>query len=226
MVQALKPTDKPLRKNFCVKFQENLHVNGFENTLLFIDESTFLLCGKVNRHNLRYGGTENVQPSGQDSGPACHEFEFSTAEDPPCRQRCTLNLPKLKRNEVRRGGYQRKHYEVYKLPQIVASWSRSWTCRCEFEHSTIEDSPVLVKSVDTNVLPYMPAVSVSFPSTIERKVNSCECPSRSLNIVQERFESRFAHGEGNEHTSTLERCLRRRCQEREDFRNKSPFRIL
>ncbi|GFU78490.1 DUF4817 domain-containing protein [Trichonephila clavipes] len=60
MVQALKPTDKPLRKNFCLKFQERLDVNSFENTLVFTDEATFHLCGKVNRHNLRFWGTENV----------------------------------------------------------------------------------------------------------------------------------------------------------------------
>ncbi|GFX73931.1 DUF4817 domain-containing protein [Trichonephila clavipes] len=60
MVQALKPTDKRLRKNFCVKFQKRFDVDGFENTLVFTDEATFLLCGKVNRHNLRFGGPENV----------------------------------------------------------------------------------------------------------------------------------------------------------------------
>ncbi|GFQ73070.1 uncharacterized protein TNCT_369631 [Trichonephila clavata] len=60
MVQVLKPTDKPLRKNFCVKFQEKLDGNSFENTLVFTDEATFHLCGKVNRHNLRFWGTENV----------------------------------------------------------------------------------------------------------------------------------------------------------------------
>ncbi|GFY21750.1 DUF4817 domain-containing protein [Trichonephila clavipes] len=49
-----------LRKNFCVKFQERLDVNGFENTLVFTDEATFHLCGKVNCHNLRFWGTENV----------------------------------------------------------------------------------------------------------------------------------------------------------------------
>ncbi|GFW50963.1 DUF4817 domain-containing protein [Trichonephila clavipes] len=52
MVLALKPTDKPLRKNFCGKFQEILVVNGFKNTLVFTDEATFHLCRKVNRHNL------------------------------------------------------------------------------------------------------------------------------------------------------------------------------
>ncbi|GFX20782.1 uncharacterized protein TNCV_78391 [Trichonephila clavipes] len=60
MVQALKPTDKPLHKNFCVKFQEHLDVNGFENTLVFTDEAKFHLCGKVNRHNLRFWSTKNV----------------------------------------------------------------------------------------------------------------------------------------------------------------------
>ncbi|GFX86738.1 DUF4817 domain-containing protein [Trichonephila clavipes] len=57
LVQALKPTDKPLRKKFCEKFQEKFDVNGFENTLVFTDE---VFCGKVNRHNLRFWGTENV----------------------------------------------------------------------------------------------------------------------------------------------------------------------
>ncbi|GFV44120.1 uncharacterized protein TNCV_3572411 [Trichonephila clavipes] len=60
MVQALKPTDKPFRKNFCVKFQEHFDVNGFENTLVCTDEATFHLGGKLNRHNLRFGGMENV----------------------------------------------------------------------------------------------------------------------------------------------------------------------
>ncbi|PRD30435.1 UNVERIFIED_CONTAM: hypothetical protein NCL1_26441 [Trichonephila clavipes] len=60
MVQALKPTDKPFRKNFCVKFQEHFDVNGFENTLVCTDEATFHLGGKVNRHNLRFGGMKNV----------------------------------------------------------------------------------------------------------------------------------------------------------------------
>ncbi|GFW66476.1 DUF4817 domain-containing protein [Trichonephila clavipes] len=58
--QALKPTNKPLRKKFCVKFQEKLDVNGFENTLVFTDEATFHLCGKVSHRNLRFWGTENV----------------------------------------------------------------------------------------------------------------------------------------------------------------------
>ncbi|GFS52224.1 uncharacterized protein TNCV_4849641 [Trichonephila clavipes] len=59
-VQALKPTDKPLRNNFCVKFQEKFDVNGFENTLVFTDEATFHFSGTVYRHILRFWGTGNV----------------------------------------------------------------------------------------------------------------------------------------------------------------------
>ncbi|GBN72867.1 hypothetical protein AVEN_113103-1 [Araneus ventricosus] len=50
MVQTLKPSDKPIRKEFCVDFQAKLEENGFANRLVFTDESTFHLCGKVNRH--------------------------------------------------------------------------------------------------------------------------------------------------------------------------------
>jgi hypothetical protein len=39
--------------------QERLEVDGFEYRLVFTDEATFHLCGKVNRHNLRFWGTEN-----------------------------------------------------------------------------------------------------------------------------------------------------------------------
>ncbi|GFV88631.1 hypothetical protein TNCV_1244411 [Trichonephila clavipes] len=36
-----------------------------------------------------------------DSWPACHEFESSTAEDPPCRgRRCMLNIWRFKRPPV------------------------------------------------------------------------------------------------------------------------------
>ncbi|GBN03076.1 hypothetical protein AVEN_135169-1 [Araneus ventricosus] len=59
MVQTLKPSDKPIRKEFCVDFQAKLEENGFANRLVFTDEATFHLCGKVNRHNLRFWGTEN-----------------------------------------------------------------------------------------------------------------------------------------------------------------------
>ncbi|GBM22420.1 hypothetical protein AVEN_221491-1 [Araneus ventricosus] len=59
MVQALKPSDKSMRKEFCVDFQAKLEEDGFANRFEFTDEATFHLCGKVNRHNLRFGGTES-----------------------------------------------------------------------------------------------------------------------------------------------------------------------
>ncbi|GFX59139.1 DUF4817 domain-containing protein [Trichonephila clavipes] len=40
--------------------RKKLDGNGFENTLVFTDEATFHLCGKNNRHNLRFWDTENV----------------------------------------------------------------------------------------------------------------------------------------------------------------------
>jgi hypothetical protein len=58
MVQALKPTDRPKRRQFCVDLQERLEVDGFEDRLVFTDEATFHLCGKVSSHNLRFWGTE------------------------------------------------------------------------------------------------------------------------------------------------------------------------
>jgi transposase len=59
MIQALKPTDRPKRRQFCVDLKERLEVDGFEDRLVFTDEATFHLCGNVNRHNLRFWGTEN-----------------------------------------------------------------------------------------------------------------------------------------------------------------------
>jgi hypothetical protein len=39
--------------------QWNEEDDDFFNRLIFGDESTFRLSGKVNKHNLRIGGTEN-----------------------------------------------------------------------------------------------------------------------------------------------------------------------
>lgn len=61
MVQALKPADLPKRTQFCQELQLRLEEDGFEDRLVFTDEATFHLSGKVNRHNLRFWGTENPQ---------------------------------------------------------------------------------------------------------------------------------------------------------------------
>ncbi|GFW96144.1 hypothetical protein TNCV_958571 [Trichonephila clavipes] len=47
------------------------------------------------------GGRGSLVVKVRDSWPTCHDFERSTAEDPPCREgRCTLNMPRLKRPPV------------------------------------------------------------------------------------------------------------------------------
>jgi hypothetical protein len=46
MIQALKPTNRPKQREFCVDLQERLEVDGFEDRLVFIDKATFHLCGQ------------------------------------------------------------------------------------------------------------------------------------------------------------------------------------
>nr|CAI5824519.1 unnamed protein product [Callosobruchus analis] len=59
MVQALKNAVYSKRHDFCESLQRNLEEEGFANRLVFSDEATFHLCGKDNRHSLRFGGPEN-----------------------------------------------------------------------------------------------------------------------------------------------------------------------
>ena len=44
---------------FCESMERRLEEEGFTNRLVFSDEATFHLCGNVNRHNLRFWGSEN-----------------------------------------------------------------------------------------------------------------------------------------------------------------------
>jgi hypothetical protein len=59
LLQALNSQDHPLRFQFCVCFQQPLEEDGFAEKLVFSGETTFHVCGKVNRHNVRIWGTEN-----------------------------------------------------------------------------------------------------------------------------------------------------------------------
>jgi len=59
LLQALNPQDHNLRSRFCLDFQQRLREDGFAEKLVFSDEVTFHVCGKVNRHNVRIWGTEN-----------------------------------------------------------------------------------------------------------------------------------------------------------------------
>lgn len=51
LVQQLKDTDKPVRHDFCKDMQEKLKDELFDDWLVFSDEATFLISGKVNKHN-------------------------------------------------------------------------------------------------------------------------------------------------------------------------------
>ena len=59
LLQALNPQDYNLRFHFRMDFQQRLEEDGFAEKLVFSDEATFHVCGKVNRHNVRIWGTEN-----------------------------------------------------------------------------------------------------------------------------------------------------------------------
>ena len=59
LLQHLKDTDKSARKDFCTQMQMMLEEDGFDDRLVFSDEATFHVTGKVNKHNTRIWGTEH-----------------------------------------------------------------------------------------------------------------------------------------------------------------------
>jgi hypothetical protein len=64
ILQQLKPTDKVKRYDFCCKFLGNpANDDTIMNKLIFSHEATFHLYGRVNRHNLRIWGSENLRES-------------------------------------------------------------------------------------------------------------------------------------------------------------------
>ena len=48
-----------IRYSLCMNMQQWNEEEDFFNRLIFGDESTFRLSGKVNKHNVRIWGTEN-----------------------------------------------------------------------------------------------------------------------------------------------------------------------
>ena len=59
LLQALKPDDKPNRKDFALKLLEKMEEDGhFFNRICFSDEATFHVSGKLNKHNARTRETE------------------------------------------------------------------------------------------------------------------------------------------------------------------------
>ncbi|KAJ4439357.1 hypothetical protein ANN_07479 [Periplaneta americana] len=61
LLQALQPDDKVLRRNFCISMQTVIE-NDDEciHFVMFSDEATFHLSGKVNRHNLTIWRSETL----------------------------------------------------------------------------------------------------------------------------------------------------------------------
>ncbi|GFV14574.1 hypothetical protein TNCV_3999251 [Trichonephila clavipes] len=73
----------------------------------------------------------------------CHEFETSTTNDPPCRQRYTLNLSRAEASfgwcgmVVRRGGCQLRCRPLH-LTKIQITWS-------------VAKSPRVAEQCDVNI---------------------------------------------------------------------------
>ena len=55
----MKDIDKPAHKDFCTQMQTMLEEDRFDDCLVFSDEATFHLTGKVNKHNTCIWGTEH-----------------------------------------------------------------------------------------------------------------------------------------------------------------------
>jgi hypothetical protein len=57
VLQVLNPQDQNLRLQFRVDSIHRLEEDGFAEKLVFSDEETLHVCGKVNCHNVRIWGT-------------------------------------------------------------------------------------------------------------------------------------------------------------------------
>jgi hypothetical protein len=63
LVQALTPADKVKRSEFCEEIQLKMEEDGSVKRLIFCEEATFHISGKMDRHNVHIWGTE--QPHAQ-----------------------------------------------------------------------------------------------------------------------------------------------------------------
>ena len=70
LLQHLKDNDRSAREDFCTQMQVMLEEDGFDDRLVFSDEATFHVTGKINKHNTRIWGNEHshaIQEHVQDS---------------------------------------------------------------------------------------------------------------------------------------------------------------
>jgi hypothetical protein len=59
-VHDLEPNDRPQRQQFAIEMLDRIDQNpNYLSNVMFSDEATFHICGKVNRHNGRIWRSEN-----------------------------------------------------------------------------------------------------------------------------------------------------------------------
>jgi hypothetical protein len=77
LLQKSQPGDRQLRLNFCVDMPNRLEEdNSLLDTIVFSDEATFHVSGKVSRHNVVIWGSENPRQilEHQRDSPKCNVF--------------------------------------------------------------------------------------------------------------------------------------------------------
>ena len=93
LLQVLNPQDHNLRLRFYLDFQQWLLKDGFAEELVFSDEATFHVCGKVYRHNVRiWAGTACSFRSAQ--AATLLEFHVPFTNCFVCRWFCVVHDPK------------------------------------------------------------------------------------------------------------------------------------
>ena len=64
MLQEIQPNDMPRRKEFAVNMLQRISEDeAFLERVCFSDEATFHVSGKLNKHNVRIWGSENLHAS-------------------------------------------------------------------------------------------------------------------------------------------------------------------
>lgn len=84
LLQKLKQGDFEKRKEMCDNLTDHLQDNNFSSNLVFSDEATFHLNGKVNKHNVRIWAAETP-----------HAFEEHERDSPKCNVFCAVSKSKV-----------------------------------------------------------------------------------------------------------------------------------
>ena len=68
MLQELQPNDMPRRKEFAVNMLQRISEDeAFLKQVCFSDEATFHVSGKLNKHNVRIWGLENLHENREEA---------------------------------------------------------------------------------------------------------------------------------------------------------------